>query len=59
MVLAVCQINAFILKYMLNNFFFPPLNGSEESNPSKYPQTNSGLLVPVFLNSNNHLALCT
>lgn len=52
MVLAVCQINAFILKYMLNSFlgYFSPLNGSEESNPSKYLQTNSGLLIPLFLN---------
>lgn len=35
------------------------LNESEESNPSEYPQTNSGLLDPVLLNEDNHLVFCT
>lgn len=35
------------------------LNESERSNPSEYPQTNSGLLDPVFLSEDSHLVFCT
>lgn len=60
MVLAGCQINTFMLKHMCNQFFsFFFFNESEESNPSEYPQRNSGLVDPVFLNEDNHLVFCT
>lgn len=48
MVLAVGQINTFMMKHMWNQFFSFFLNESEESNPSEYPQTNFGLLDPVL-----------
>lgn len=59
MVLAVGQINTFMMKHMWNQFFSFFLNESEESNPSEYPQTNFGLLDPVFLNEEKHLLFCT
>lgn len=59
MVLAVGQINTFMMKHMCNQFFSSFLNESEESNPSEYSQTNFGLLDPVFLNEEKHIAFCT
>lgn len=59
MVLAGCQINTCMLKHMCNQFLSFFLNESEESNPSEYPQTNSGLLDSVFLNEDSHLVFCT
>lgn len=61
MVLAVGQINTFMMKHMCNQFFcfFFFLNESEGSNPSEYRQTNIGLLDPVFLNEEKHLVFCT
>lgn len=59
MVLAVGQINTFMMKHMCNQFFSSFLNESEESNPSEYSQMNFGLLDPVFFNEKNRIVFCT
>lgn len=59
MVLAVGQINTFMMKHMCNQIFSFFFNDSEESNPSEYPQKDFGLLDLVFLNEEKYLVFCT